>query len=207
MPEPRSGPRPGQSLPPGGFEAAYAGRPPWDIGRPQAAFLALAEAGAIHGRVLDAGCGTGEHTLMCASRGMDATGIDLAPAALRTAEEKARARGLPARFLQHDALRLADLGETFGTVLDCGLFHVFGAADRVAYAASLHAVLEPGGRYFMLCFSDRQPGTAGPHRLTESEIRSALAGGWQIISIEPASIEVTLDPAGVRAWLVSARRI
>ena len=50
------------------FDAAYSGTPPWDIGRPQPAFLALAEAGALRGRVLDVGCGTGEHTLMAAGR-------------------------------------------------------------------------------------------------------------------------------------------
>ncbi len=48
------------------FDALYAGTPPWDIGRPQPAFLALAQEGAIRGRVLDVGCGTGEHVLMAA---------------------------------------------------------------------------------------------------------------------------------------------
>ena len=53
----------------------YSGRqPPWDIGRPQPAFLALADAGVIRGRVLDVGCGTGEHVLLCADRGLDAVG-------------------------------------------------------------------------------------------------------------------------------------
>ena len=31
--------------------------PPWDIGRPQPAFVGLAEAGRLTGRVLDVGCG------------------------------------------------------------------------------------------------------------------------------------------------------
>jgi cyclopropane fatty-acyl-phospholipid synthase-like methyltransferase len=116
--------------------------------------------------VLDAGCGTGEHVLMCAGRGLDATGVDLAANALDTAQDKARVRGLTARFLRRDVRTLAELGETFDTVLDCGLFHIFGPADRVAYAHSLLSALTPGGRYFMLCFSDRQPGDWGPHRLT-----------------------------------------
>src|SRR5436309_4815835 len=106
------------------WEKIYAGRPRWDIGRPQPAFLALAEAGAIQGRVLDVGCGTGEHVLMAAGLGLDATGVDLAAAALRAAEDKARDRGSTARFLVHDARRLADLGESFDTVLDCGLVHI-----------------------------------------------------------------------------------
>jgi SAM-dependent methyltransferase len=102
----------------------YASPPPWDLGRPQSAFLELAEQGAISGRVLDVGCGTGEHVLMCAGRGLPATGIDLAVPALEVAREKARERGLDARFLCHDALRVAELAESFDTVLDCGLFHM-----------------------------------------------------------------------------------
>jgi cyclopropane fatty-acyl-phospholipid synthase-like methyltransferase len=192
----------------GGFDAVYAGQPPWDIGRPQAAFVALADAGLIRGRVLDAGCGTGEHVLMCADLGLDATGVDLAQVALRAAEGKARARGLTARFIRQDARHLSELGEIFDTALDCGLFHlpVFTQEDRASYVASLRSVLRRGGRYFMLCFSDREPGTGGPLRLTQDQIRTAFADGWQIDSIEPTTIEITTDPAGVRAWLVTATR-
>src|SRR6202012_5527034 len=39
---------------------------PWDIGRPQPAFVRLAEQGLLAGRVLDSGCGTGEQTLLSA---------------------------------------------------------------------------------------------------------------------------------------------
>ena len=109
-------PYPG-SPPVHGPEDLYASRPPWDIGRPQPAFVTLLEGGAIRRRVLDVGCGTGEHALMAAGLGLDATGVDLAANALRTAEQKARDRKLTARFIRHDARRLADLGETFDTVL------------------------------------------------------------------------------------------
>jgi 2-polyprenyl-3-methyl-5-hydroxy-6-metoxy-1,4-benzoquinol methylase len=95
---------PGKSRAPGEFDEVYAGTPPWDIGRPQPVFLRLAEAGDIQGRVLDAGCGTGEHVLMAAERGLDATGIDAAPRAIAAAQRKAAERGLTARFLVWDAL-------------------------------------------------------------------------------------------------------
>ena len=59
------------------FDATYlAGRAPWDIGRPQSAFRELADRGRLIGRVLDVGCGTGEHALMAAALGLDATGVD-----------------------------------------------------------------------------------------------------------------------------------
>src|SRR6266542_3717648 len=78
------------------FEAMYATTPPWDIGRPQPAFLELAETGALRGRVLDVGCGTGEHALMAARVELPATGIDAAPTAIAIAERKARERDLSA---------------------------------------------------------------------------------------------------------------
>lgn len=157
----------------------YRTPPPWDIGRPQPAFLALAKQGAIQGRVLDTGCGTGEHTLMAAGLGLHATGIDLASNALRTAQGKARDRGLTARFLRHDARHLSELGETFDTVLDCGLFHILNDQDRAAFINGLTSVISHGGRYFMLGLSDRQPGQWGGRmrKLTRDEISAAFADG------------------------------
>ncbi len=189
------------------LDATYAGTPPWDIGRPQPAFLSLAEAGALRGRVLDAGCGTGEHALMAAGTGLDATGIDLAPTAIRLARQKAAARNLTARFLVWDALELPALGTQFDTVLDCGLFHVFDDGDRARYVASLHAALTPGGRYYLLCFSDRTPGVWGPRRVSKGEIEASFSAGWQVDSIEPVTMEITIDPAEIQAWLAAITRI
>jgi SAM-dependent methyltransferase len=183
------------------FDESYLSTPPWDIGRPQAAFGRLAEAGAFAGSVLDSGCGTGEHALLAASHGLATLGIDAAPRAIERARRKAAERGLGARFEVWDALDLPGLGVRFDTVLDCGLFHVFGDHERGAYVSSLRAVISPGGRYFMLCFSDRQPGDWGPRRVTGDEIRASFADGWRVESIEPAVLDITIDPDGAQAWL------
>ena len=188
------------------FDALYAGTPPWDIGRPQPAFLALAQEGAVRGRMLDVGCGTGEHVLMAAGLGLEATGVDAAATAIDAARRKARDRGLTARFLVWDALRLAALGELFDTVLDSGLFHVFQDDERPAFVDGLGAVTRPGGRYLMLCFSDRQPGAWGPRRVTQAEIRDSFDDGWRVDSIEPARFDVTIDPDGALAWLAAITR-
>jgi cyclopropane fatty-acyl-phospholipid synthase-like methyltransferase len=91
---------------------------------------------------------------MAADLGLDATGAGLAPSALDTARHKARRRGRTTRFLRHDAWNLADLGESFDAVLDCGRFHVFGDGDRATYAGNLRSAVAPCGRYFLLCCSD-----------------------------------------------------
>jgi hypothetical protein len=119
---------------------------------------------------------------------------------------KATGRGVEARFLAGDALRLADLGEQFHTVLDCGLFHVLDDDERPLYVESLVSAVPVGGRYHMLCFSDRQPGDWGPRRVTRDEIRAAFREEWEVESIEPTVIDITWDPAGALAWQVAARR-
>jgi cyclopropane fatty-acyl-phospholipid synthase-like methyltransferase len=188
------------------FDGLYAGTPAWDIGRPQPAFLELAETGVVRGRVLDVGCGTGEHAMMAAALGLKATGIDAAPTAIAIAQGKARDRGLAARFLVWNALQLAGLDEQFDTVLDCGLFHVFDDDDRASFVDSVGAVVPTGGRYHMLCFSDRQPGDWGPRRVTKDEIRASFSHGWQVDSIEAAKIDINIDPNGALAWRASISR-
>jgi ubiquinone/menaquinone biosynthesis C-methylase UbiE len=188
------------------FEAAYSTTPPWDIGRPQPAFAAIAAAGGLGRRVLDVGCGTGEHVLMAAEAGSQAVGIDISPTAIRLAEAKSAERGTPARFIVGDALHLESLDEQFDTVLDCGLFHVFDDRDRLRFVDSLARVMGPDARYLMLCFSDEEPAGWGPRRVTQAEIRAAFAEGWEVVRIEPAELSVTIRSEPVRSWFASIRR-
>src|ERR1700732_2904574 len=121
------------------FETAYAGQAPWDIGRPQQAFLDVADR--ITGSVLDAGCAPAENALFCASRGHRVTGIDFLEEPITRARRKATERGLSATFFVMDALALKDLPEVFDSVIDSGLLHVFSDEDRRRYVEGLATVL------------------------------------------------------------------
>ena len=193
------------------FENIYAGQPPWEIGRPQQAFLDAADR--ITGSVLDAGCGTGENALFFSGRGQKVTGIAILAEPIQRAKRKADERGLTATFLVMDALALKELPEVFDSVIDSGLFHVFSDEDRRRYVEGLASVLKPGGRLFLLCFSDAEPGEQGPRRVTKKEIVDAFAGGWVIESVEPTRFEarpdltdISCSPGGPRAWFVVVRR-
>jgi SAM-dependent methyltransferase len=192
------------------WDSAYeaGSRPPWDIGRPQPAFVRLADGGLLRGRVLDAGCGSGEHALLAAARGADVVGVDVSPRAIDRARRKAGERGIAVRFEVADALRLGELGLTFDTVIDSGLFHVFDDADRARYVTSLALVLEPGGTCYLMCFSDRQPGTMGPRRVSQEELRAAFSDGWAVTSIVAEAFEVNpgLGTPTAQAWLATIRR-
>ena len=192
------------------WDDAYTGEfpSPWDIGRPQPVFIGLAQRGLLSGQVLDAGCGTGEHALLAASRGADARGVDVAPRAIEIARGKAAERDISARFDVGDALTFADMEIEADTVIDSGLFHVFSDEDRPRYVASLASALRPGGHCYLMCFSDLQPGHQGPRRVSQQELRASFATGWQVESISPATFEVnrSFGTTSTRAWLADFRR-
>jgi SAM-dependent methyltransferase len=198
------------------WDTAYAdgGIPTWDIGRPQPAVERLVEAGAFGppGRaVLDAGCGTGEHALLLASRGHRVVGIDVAAQAIARARAKAeRQPGEPPIFLVGDVLdpaAVAALGP-FDVALDVGLFHALADEDRPRYAAGLASVVRPSGRAFVLCWSDRNPFGFGPRRVTRRELRATFsaAGGWRVDGIEAEELASRLPGGRVHAWLARLTR-
>jgi SAM-dependent methyltransferase len=191
------------------FDNAYrdGGTPTWDVGRPQGALVRLARSGLVAGSVLDAGCGTGENALLLAAQGHPVLGVDFAAAAIERAAAKAADRGLPVEFLVADALDLAALGRTFDTALDVGLFHTFSDAERPQYATSLRAALRPGGRAFLLCWSDRNQFGRGPRRISPREIRETFGDGWRVEVVDPEWLETRLPDGRIHAWLARIARV
>jgi cyclopropane fatty-acyl-phospholipid synthase-like methyltransferase len=193
------------------FEDFYVSKAPWDIGKPQGRLAAAADQ--VTGSVLDAGCGAGEHALFFAARGHRVIGIDFVEEALRRARAKAAERGLTVEFLLKNATALAEWGERFTSVIDCGLFHCFSDDDRRRYVRGLTRVVEPGGRLFLMCFSDEEPGNEGPRRVSRRELYDAFNEGWEVESIEPTRIEVNpeftdvkFSEGGPQGWFAIVRR-
>src|SRR5258708_35382234 len=89
------------------WEARYqSGDMPWEKGEPSPGlvdFLA-AHPELPRGTVAVPGCGTGHDVRAWASAGFSASGFDLAPTAVRLAQEKTEAAGLKAVFEQRDFL-------------------------------------------------------------------------------------------------------
>ena len=172
----------------------------------------LLDEGAIRGRVLDVGCGTG---LPCQARRRgrsDVVGIDLATTCRRPGAGARRRGGGQRPVRRGDALELGRLGDELGapfdTVLDVGLFHVLQADDRHRYATALASVVRPGGAGFVVAWSDRNPFGIGPARVTRREIRHAFRADtcWRVVAIEDAELETLLPMGRVHAWLARLRR-
>jgi len=103
------------------------------------------------------------------------------------------------------------LAETFDTVSDSGLLHVFSDQDMEGLIRSVHAVLRPSGLYWLMCFSEHAT-FPGPRRLTQQHIATLFKEGWQIRSIEHARFEVIAgrgeDEGKIAAaWLAGIERL
>lgn len=113
----------------------------------------LAALGASRGSLLELGCGTGRHAMNFAELGYKVTGIDLSPAMVARANQRAvkmpkTVRAKPA-FSVGDLVKLR-LGRKFDAVVS--LFHVLGYQtsnpELVASIATAATHLRPGGLFF-----------------------------------------------------------
>jgi cyclopropane fatty-acyl-phospholipid synthase-like methyltransferase len=169
----------------------------------------LEKRGEVKGSILDAGCGTGENSLFFANLGYEVVGVDSSSRAILKAQEKAKDRHINhVTFRLLDALNLSELKIHFDNAIDCGLFHTFTDIQRGKFVKSLYSVLNPNGKYFMLCFSDLEPkGWGGPRRVTRKEIEESFYKGWKINYIREARFESNFHSDGGRAWLSSITRV
>ncbi len=95
-------------------------------------------------RVLDAGCGTGRVAIRLAERGLETVAVDVDPALLRHAREKAPAL----EWVEADLARLGpdDVPGPFDVIVMAGNVMIFVAfGTEAAVVANLAARLAPGG--------------------------------------------------------------
>jgi SAM-dependent methyltransferase len=212
-------PKPSPSV----FEEVYTtGTAPWVIGEPQPAIVTLERQGWIRGKVLDVGCGSGEHTIYLTARGYDVCGVDSSPRAVEQARANAAAHNVMARFEVADVFAFNDHptdDPIYDTVIDSALFHLFGASDRTRYVRSLHRACRPGALVHVLALADTGPGF-GP-QISDTVIREAFTRRWVLEDLRSAQFRgIVVRSAQVvavnrrigelvdlPAWLARARRL
>jgi SAM-dependent methyltransferase len=112
---------------------------------------------------LDLACGTGAAAELAAERGADVTGIDIAPALIETAKERAAERGLDIDYRVGDAENLELEDASFDVVSStCG---VMFAPDHEATARELARVVKPGGRIGLVNWTPAEDGLAALFRI------------------------------------------
>jgi cyclopropane fatty-acyl-phospholipid synthase-like methyltransferase len=151
------------------WETRYqSGDMPWEKGEPSPGLIDFL---ATHhhlqrGTVCVPGCGTGHDVRAWAQAGFAVTGIDLAPSALRLAQEKTNAAGLEAQFQKADFL-VDSPPQRFDWLFEHTLYCAIDPASRGAYAEAVLRWLKPEGQFlavhYMIPDQDGPPfGTTRP---------------------------------------------
>lgn len=156
---------------------------PWERGKPREALVELVEEGGLpRGKALDTCCGAGTNDIYMAREGFEVTAMDISERAVAYARKKAEEAGVDITFLVQSFLELPFPEGQFDLVLDSGCFHHVLVKDRNTYIKGIHRVLKTGGRYLLICFSDRN-GPAWNH-FSSDEIKRLFSGWFDILSIK-----------------------
>ncbi len=177
-----------------GYKLAYAtGITPWErAAEADASGLArlYAREEADHGgpgRMIDLGCGSGEHTVALAARGWKAIGVDQVGGALRRARQRAESRQVTAEFVQTDVATLdpAQLGSGFDFFLDVGCFHGLSDPQRAAMGRAVTGLAGPAATLLLLAFKAGAAPRPLPRGADAADIEQAFPQ-WRIVDTEAA---------------------
>lgn len=182
---------------------------PWNIETPPEALVELVESGKVRPcKTIDLGCGLGSYAIYFAKAGFDVTGVDISPIAIKMAKKKAGERSVKCTFLVADVLGDLEkvLKQTFDFAYDWELLHHLFPEKRKKYAENVYRILNRGGKYLSVCFSEKDPqfGGSGKYRKTplgttlyfssEDELRELFEPYFNIICLRTIEISGKVAP-------------
>jgi len=134
---------------------------PWDKGAAHPVLRDMITHGALGGRVLVPGCGAGHDVRALAERGLDVTGLDVAPLAIEAARSFPRTGS--ENYALGDFFSLPpELRGSYDGVFEHTCFCAIDPARRADYVEAVAAALRPGGRLLSVFFTDPDNGGEGP---------------------------------------------
>lgn len=177
-------------------------KPPWDSDEPSKHLTELVESGELKpSSALDICCGKGTEAIYLAEKGFAVSGIDLSSEAIKLAKEKAESAEVSVGFEVGDVLQMPFKNDTFEFVNDKGCFHVFGPDERDEFAVEVSRAMKDDGKYMLRCFSDKQPGSYGPYRISREIITNTFSPLFEIDEIKDIDLGESGSPKGYKVLM------
>jgi methyl halide transferase len=131
------------------------------------------------GTVLVPGCGTGHDVRVWAKAGFAATGMDIAPSAVRLARERTAAANLTAEFVLGDFLR-DQPGRQFDWLFEHTCFCAIQPDERELYVQAVSRWLKPDGNFVAIFYLiDEKDGP--PFGTTREELIKRFSPGFELV--------------------------
>lgn len=181
---------------------------PWNFKTPPDVLENLVRTGKIAPcKTIDLGCGTGNYAIYLAGEGFDVTAVDISSSAIKIAKNNASQKGIDCNFIVADILGdLKQIQSTFNFAYDWELLHHIFPSDREKYIRDVYRLLNPGGQYLSVCFSEEnlQFGRVGKFRKTpletvlyfssENELRVLYESFFKIEELKTIEIKGKFSP-------------
>lgn len=181
---------------------------PWNFKTPPDVLENLVRTGKITPcKTIDLGCGTGNYAIYLAGEGFDVTAVDISSSAIKIAKNNASQKGIDCNFIVADILGdLKQIQSTFNFAYDWELLHHIFPSDREKYIRNVYRLLNPGGQYLSVCFSEEnlQFGRVGKFRKTpletvlyfssENELRVLYESFFKVEELKTIEIKGKFSP-------------
>ena len=149
---------------------------PWHLEEPPELLIKLVESKWILPcPAVDLGCGAGNYAIWLVSQGFQMTGIDISPKAVEIANRLAEERGVDCHFTDKDLT--GDPGElpgSFEFAYDWEVLHHVFPEGREKYVYNVHKMLQPGGKYLSVCFSEADSDFGGEGKYRKTPLGTTL---------------------------------
>jgi SAM-dependent methyltransferase len=178
------------------FYRQAAGDPkclPWYRDTPSKTLMSVVGACKGRGRALDVGCGAGVFSIWLAEKGMDVTGIDLFPEAIKMAQSLVK-ENTKVEFVTADLFTYTP-EQPFDLIFDSGCLHSLVGGDVASYKRMIILWLVAGGNYVLEHWGKRhildwRP--IGPRRRSQATIERIFIPELSLVETEVTDFPVSL---------------
>jgi SAM-dependent methyltransferase len=177
---------------------------PWNIETPPGILQDIVKTEKVKPcKVIELGCGAGNYVIYLSASGFIATGVDISKTAIEMAKSSAVKRKVQCNFIVVDVLsEMTEVQDTFDFAYDWELLHHIFPQDREKYMKNVYRLLNPGGQYLSVCFSEKSPqfGGEGKYRKTPLDTILYFSSESEMVSLFTKYFEIeelkTIDIKG-----------